>query len=149
MTLSGFLPYTTGIVLTGPNNYYLCAYAKDIGNNITTKVSDYPLHISNLVFEDGVSSIPVSYDPISIGNSYLLHKKYALVSTGSQCNSGGATFQDYTGSFTASNAFVYNGKYLCAYGEDTSGSGRYLLSSVPFNIDLTLPSIIFTDPVNS
>ena len=150
LSTTGWIPYTTGLILSGQaaNNQYVCAYAKDIGNNVTTGISAYPLHLTTISFLDDVSPTPVNFDTISIGNEYLLNKQYALVSASNQCVSWGATFTSYSWS-AVFNSFLYNGKYICAYGEDASGSGRYLLSSASLNIDPNMPSLIFTDPVNS
>jgi hypothetical protein len=119
-----------------------------MGNNISTGISASPLHITDISFLDNVSASMVNYDTVTLGNDYLLHKKYAFVTTGSQCASS-TIFQEYTGTMTINNAFLYNGKYFCAYGEDASGSGRYLLSSSSFSLDPNMPSIVFSDPVSS
>ena len=87
LSTTGWIPYTTGLILSGQaaNNQYVCAYAKDIGNNVTTGISAYPLHLTTISFLDDVSPTPVNFDTISIGNEYLLNKQYALVSASNQC----------------------------------------------------------------
>lgn len=146
---SGLITYTTGVLLSGHthNGEYFCAYGKDNGGNVTTVASSFPLHISDLYFADPVSSVAVGYDMVSIADSYLSTMKYAFVANAGGCNSS-ASFSPYTETLRFTT-IAHNGQYLCIYGQDADGSGRYLASSSAINIDPSLPSLLFSDDVSS
>ena len=64
MSTTGIVPYTTGFTVTVPlyNGQYVCAYGRDLGNNISTLVSSSAFNVAGLYFADGVETWPVAYD---------------------------------------------------------------------------------------
>ncbi len=131
------------------NNKYVCVAAKDtINDEIATELSN-KIKISDLEFDNDVSLWPVYYDVIDINFQNLENYGYRRVNTGSECGTGlsGLTFTSYVNPIVLNSDTLFNNKYICAYGEDSTGSGKYVLSANDMNISDYGDTVNFTDDV--
>jgi len=59
----------------------------------------------------------------------------------------GLTFTSYVNPIVLNSDTLFNNKYICAYGEDSTGSGKYVLSANDMNISDYGDTVNFTDDV--
>lgn len=131
------------------NDKYVCIVAKDNVNNQYTTWLSNQIKISKVEFVDNIAVWPVYYDIIDINFQNVQNYWYRRVNTGSECGNGlsGLSFINYNGPIVI-NSTILNGKYLCAYAQDISGSGKYLLSSNKLNIVDYSNTVNFIDNVS-
>ncbi len=132
------------------NNKYICILAKDnVNNHYKTWLSN-KIRISKLEFVDDIDSGSVYYDTIDINFQNLQNYGYKRVNTTWECATWLSMIDmiDYTGPIVISNDISLNGKYLCAYGEDGTGSGKYLASSHNLDIIDYSSTVNFIDDVS-
>jgi hypothetical protein len=90
------------------------------------------IKISKLEFTDPVSAYTGYSDTIEIKFQNLQNYGYRWVNSGSECNSTGlsnSTLINYDSPIILNSDITFNGKYICAYGEDSTGSGKYIVST--------------------
>ena len=140
---------TSGTFYTGNENQYVCIYTQDTTNLKTNTWLSNQIKISNLEFEDDVSTWPVYYDVIDINFQNLQNYGYRRVNTWAECNSGlsWSTLINYTTPIVLNSDTSFNDKYICAYGQDNTGSGKYVLSANDINISDYGDTVNFVDDV--
>jgi hypothetical protein len=89
-------------------------------------------------------------DTIEIKFQNLQNYGYRWVNSGSDCGTGlsGTAITTYTNPIMLSSDLTFNGKYLCAYGEDSTGSGKYIVSDNDVNISDYGDTVNFIDDVS-
>ncbi len=134
------------------NNQYVCIYTKDTINGQSATALSNQIRISELEFDGTNGDIevwPIYNDIIDINFQSLYNYGYRRVNTGSECGTwlSWLTLISYNSPIVLNSDVSFNGKYLCAYGEDMTGSGRYLLSANDANISNYGNTVNFTDDV--
>ncbi|HPC34863.1 MAG TPA: hypothetical protein PLP73_04285, partial [Candidatus Absconditabacterales bacterium] len=132
------------------NDKYVCVIAKDnINGEYSTALSNQ-IKISKMEFVDDIATGPVNYDIIDIDFQNIQNYGYRRVNSGSQCNNSlsGLDLIAYETPIVV-NDISLNGKYMCVYGEDGLGSGKYMPSANKLNIIDYSQFVHFIDDVSA
>lgn len=149
--------YITGLTLTGHNTEYLCFWTKDTANNQEVVKLSNQIKVSDLTFLDDVSATSGFQETIQVNFQNLYKYGYAFIDSGITCGgtvlTGGylsGTSVIFTGTSAAlviNSTTAYNGKYVCAYGEDQLGSGKFIKSAYAINVQDYSSQAHFTNNV--
>ena len=132
------------------NGKWICMYGEDAVGNKSTLASANDINIDatgpSLSFSDNVAAGPVASDTITPGWGDASVKKWDYDADGvCSVNAGDYTKTDANSMDQSTEA--NNGKYICMYGEDAVGNKSTLASANDINIDITPPSLSFSDNV--
>ena len=102
----------------------------------------------NISFTDNVEVWPVQSDTVTVDWDDATVKKWMYDVDGTcSTNSGDYTYTDATSMNQTTE--INNGNYICLYAEDSVWNDLQLASANDINVDITVPSISFTETLCS
>ena len=72
-----------------------------------------------------------------------------MYTTGINCSVTGSDYPYTGGNFMDQATELNNGKHICMYGEDSLGNKTTIISPNAINVDITSPTISFTNIVET
>ena len=127
-------------------------YVKDTdpaGNTGTASVSlTKDTTAATLSFTDSVATGPVQSDTITASWGDATVKKWDY-NGNTNCPASASSYSKTDSDSITQTTETNNGKYICLYGEDVAGNKTTLASAHPINIDITPPTLSFTNDVEA